>query len=62
VPIYIIVFVLNVMGLFSMARNWLAGYVVASFIPMEALSVVIMAFFSFTIVRYISLIPLKGGI
>ena len=44
VPIYILIFVLNDMGLFKMARQWLSGYVVTSFIPMEALSVVILSF------------------
>jgi hypothetical protein len=44
VPIYILIFMLNNMGLFKMARQWLAGYVVTSFIPMEALSVVILSF------------------
>jgi hypothetical protein len=44
VPIYILVFILNDMGLFKMARQWLSGYVVTAFIPMEALSVVILSF------------------
>ncbi len=44
VPIYILIFILNDMGLFTLARQWLAGYVVTSFIPMEALSVVILSF------------------
>jgi hypothetical protein len=44
VPIYILVFILNDMGLFKMARHWLAGYVVTAFIPMEALSVVVLSF------------------
>ena len=44
VPIYILVFILNDMGLFKMARQWLSGYVVTSFIPMEALSVVVLSF------------------
>lgn len=44
VPIYILIFILNDMGLFKIARQWLAGYVVTSFIPMEALSVVILSF------------------
>jgi hypothetical protein len=44
VPIYILIFILNDMGLFKIARQWLSGYVVTSFIPMEALSVVILSF------------------
>ncbi len=44
VPIYILIFILNDMGLFKMARQWLSGYVVTAFIPMEALSVVILSF------------------
>lgn len=44
VPIYILIFMLNDMGFFKMARQWLAGYVVTTFIPMEALSVVILSF------------------
>jgi hypothetical protein len=44
VPIYILIFILNDVGLFKMARQWLSGYVVTMFIPMEALSVVILSF------------------
>jgi hypothetical protein len=44
VPIYILIFILNDMGLFKLARQWLSGYVVTSFIPMEALSVVVLSF------------------
>jgi hypothetical protein len=44
VPIYILIFILNDMGVFKMARQWLSGYVVTTFIPMEALSVVILSF------------------
>ena len=32
------------MGLFNLARKWLAGYVVTTFMPVEALSVVILSF------------------
>lgn len=32
------------MGIFSLARNWVATYVVTTFIPIEALSVVILSF------------------
>ena len=44
VPIYILVFILNDMGLFKIARQWVSGHVVTSFMPMEALSVVILSF------------------
>jgi hypothetical protein len=44
VPIYILIFILNDIGLFKMARQWLSGYMVTTFIPMEALSVVILGF------------------
>jgi hypothetical protein len=44
VPIYTAVFVLNRMGLFTMARDWLADAVVTTFVPMESLSVVVMSF------------------
>jgi hypothetical protein len=36
VPIYILIFVLNDIGLFKFARQWLSGYVVTTFVPMEA--------------------------
>jgi hypothetical protein len=44
VPIYILIFMLNDVGLFKIARQWLSGYVVTEFVPMEALSVVILSF------------------
>jgi hypothetical protein len=44
VPIYIAVFLVNTVGLFDQTRNWLARYVVTTFIPVEALSVVILSF------------------
>lgn len=44
VPIYIAVFLVNAMGLFDLTRNWLARYVVTTFMPMESLSVVILSF------------------
>jgi hypothetical protein len=44
VPIYIIVFSLNAMGLFKLLRDALTGFVVTTFIPMESLSVVILSF------------------
>jgi hypothetical protein len=44
VPIYSLVFILNAMGLFTLLREALAGYVVTSFMPMESLSVIILSF------------------
>jgi hypothetical protein len=44
VPIYAAVFVLNRLGLFSLARDWLADAVVTAFVPMESLSVVVLSF------------------
>lgn len=44
VPIYILVFVINAMGLFDLVRQWLAEYVVTTLIPVEAYSLVILGF------------------
>lgn len=44
VPVYILIFILNDMGLFKITRQWLADTVVTAFIPIEALSVVILSF------------------
>lgn len=44
VPIYVLVFVLNAMGMFQLLRETLSGYVVTAFLPMESLSVVILSF------------------
>ena len=44
VPIYTAVFVLNHLGLFRLTQDWLADVVVGAFIPMEALSVVVLSF------------------
>ena len=44
IPIYMLVFILNGMGLFNIARRWLAGYVITTFMSTEALSVVILSF------------------
>jgi hypothetical protein len=44
VPIYILVFALNAMGMFQALREALAGYVVTAFMPMESLSVIILSF------------------
>ena len=43
-PIYVLVFVINSLGLFAAARQWMAGYAVTTFMPMESLSVVILSF------------------
>jgi hypothetical protein len=44
VPIYVLVFMINVMGGFDIAREWLARFVVTSVLPVESLSVVILSF------------------
>ena len=44
VPIYAAVFVLNAMGLFTAMRDWLTRFVVTAFIPVEALSLVVLSF------------------
>jgi hypothetical protein len=44
VPIYILVFVLNSMGIFELLREGLTEYVVTTFMPMESLSVIILSF------------------
>jgi len=44
VPIYVAIFMVNHMGAFDMARNWLARFFVSTFMPMEALSLVILSF------------------
>ena len=44
VPIYILVFVLNSMGVFKLLREGMAEYVVTTFMPMESLSVIILSF------------------
>jgi hypothetical protein len=44
VPIYIAVFLLNSAGLFEWTRQWLARWVTASFVPVEALSLVVLSF------------------
>lgn len=43
-PIYVLVFVINSLGFFSAARQWMAGYAVTTVMPMESLSVVILSF------------------
>lgn len=44
IPIYVLVFVLNVMGIFQHMREAMAGYVVTTFMPVESLSVIILSF------------------
>ncbi len=44
VPIYTAVFVLNHLGVFQLTQDWLANVVVGAFIPMEALSAVVLSF------------------
>jgi hypothetical protein len=44
VPIYVLVFVVNAAGLFKLLREALSDYVITTFMPMEALSVVILSF------------------
>jgi hypothetical protein len=44
VPIYILVFAANSMGMFKTLREALTGYVVTTFMPMESLSVIILSF------------------
>jgi hypothetical protein len=43
VPIYTAVFVLNRLGLFTMARDWVADAVVTTFVPVESLSIVVLS-------------------
>jgi hypothetical protein len=44
VPIYIFIYLINVMGFFQWAQDWLSGAVVSAFMPVEALSMVILSF------------------
>jgi hypothetical protein len=44
VPIYILVYILNVMGMFQLLRETLSDFVVTTFMPMESLSVIILSF------------------
>jgi hypothetical protein len=44
VPIYVVIFLINTMGGFDVARNWIARYITVTFVPVEALSVVILSF------------------
>jgi hypothetical protein len=44
VPIYVLVYTLNVMGMFQLLREALSDFVVTTFMPMESLSVIILSF------------------
>jgi hypothetical protein len=44
VPIYVAVFLLNSAGLFDWTRQWLAHWVTAAIVPVEALSLVVLSF------------------
>jgi len=44
VPIYVFIFVINGMGVFNTVRNWVARYVATTFMPIEALSMVVISF------------------
>jgi hypothetical protein len=44
IPIYILVYILNAMGMFQLLRETLSGFVVTAFMPMESLSVIILSF------------------
>jgi hypothetical protein len=44
VPIYVLVYTLNVMGMFQLLRETLSDFVVTTFMPMESLSVIILSF------------------
>ena len=44
VPVYIFIFMINAMGFFTFTRSWMAEYVVTTFMPVEALSMVILSF------------------
>jgi hypothetical protein len=44
IPIYIFIYLINVMGFFQWAQEWLSGAVASAFMPVEALSMVILSF------------------
>lgn len=44
IPIYVIVFMVNLFGGFDAARQWMAGFVVARILPVESFSVVVLSF------------------
>lgn len=43
-PIYVAIYFINALGVFSMTRQWLADVLTVTFVPVEALSVVILSF------------------
>lgn len=44
IPVYVLVLVLQSLNVFDMTRDWLARFVTTTFIPIEALSVVVLSF------------------
>ncbi|MFP4475314.1 MAG: nucleoside recognition protein [Desulfatibacillaceae bacterium] len=44
VPIYVAIYFATVLGFFTLARDWLANTLTVRFVPVEALSVVILSF------------------
>lgn len=44
IPIYIFIFFINTLGFFQWAQDWLSGAVASAFMPVEALSMVILSF------------------
>jgi hypothetical protein len=44
VPIYVLVFLMNAKGVFTMLRESMAHYVVTTFMPMESLSIIMLSF------------------
>ena len=44
VPIYILVFIVNAKGFFTVAQHWMAGAISVNFLPVEALSFVVLSF------------------
>ena len=43
-PIYVAIYFVNALGIFTMMRQWLADVLTVTFVPVEALSVVILSF------------------
>ncbi len=44
VPIYVAIYFINALGVFRLLRQWLADVMTVNFIPVEALSIVILSF------------------
>ncbi|MDZ7833928.1 MAG: nucleoside recognition protein [Desulfobacterales bacterium] len=44
VPIYVAIYFVNALGVFALVRHWLAETLTVGFIPVEALSVVVLSF------------------